>query len=143
MTSGGDVPPPIKTKRKNKPCAGRPTTYNVELAAQICESIGNGMSMTKVCAAPGMPSPSTVYLWLGAHPEFVIMYQAALLARFDMWAEELVKVAQRKTDDIADQRLKTLVLLAFAEAIRLDARFVAPVGHGLTARGIGRCQECR
>ena len=49
----------------------RPTKYTHELAIQICEHIVTGKSLRAICReVEGMPSASTVFLWLAKHPEF-------------------------------------------------------------------------
>jgi len=44
---------------------GRPTSYSQNIADAICEEIATtDHSLCRICDAEGMPSPSTVYLWL-------------------------------------------------------------------------------
>ena len=78
---------------------GRPSTYDAELAAQVCEAIGNGWLVHQIAELPGMPSAATVYRWVGDHPEFDKMYHAAMMARFDLACEELKSIAKGQPVD--------------------------------------------
>lgn len=84
---------------------GRPSGYSLELAAKLCELVGDGMSLHQACQGKGMPHPVTIYRWLTKHPEFRIAYQCALLAKFDEKAEELIAIADAKIDESVDQEL--------------------------------------
>jgi hypothetical protein len=53
------------------------SAYNIELGAQICEAIGNGMLLDEIAKLPGMPSVATIYSWVRKHADFAVMYEAA------------------------------------------------------------------
>ena len=92
----------------------RPRTYsayNIELGAQVCEAIGNGMLLDQIAKLPGMPSAATIYSWASKHAEFAVMYEAALMARFDLACEELEAIAKCEPGEELDRskmRTKTL-----------------------------------
>jgi hypothetical protein len=44
-----------------------------------------------------MPHPVTAYRRLARHPDFRVMYYAALLAKFDEKAEELIEIAFKRS----------------------------------------------
>src|SRR5262249_32737842 len=71
--------------------------YNIELGAQICEAIGDGMLLDEIAKLPGMPGASTIYSWIDKHAEFAVMYEAAMMARFDLACEELKAIAKGET----------------------------------------------
>jgi hypothetical protein len=73
------------------------SAYNIELGAQVCEAIGNGMLLHQIAKLPGTPSASTIYSWIGKHAEFAVMYEAAMMARFDLACEELLAIAKGQT----------------------------------------------
>lgn len=50
--------------------AGRPTLFTQALADEIAERLANGETMKSICADEHMPSPSTVFRWELAMPEF-------------------------------------------------------------------------
>jgi hypothetical protein len=47
-----------------------------------------------------MPSASTIYSWIDKHAEFAVMYEAAMMARFDLTCEELKAIAKGETYDV-------------------------------------------
>ena len=73
------------------------SAYNIDLAAQICEAIGNGMLVVEIAKLPGMPSAATINSWIRKHAEFAVMYEAAMIARFDLACEELLAIAKGQT----------------------------------------------
>lgn len=83
--------------------AGRPTKYNSEIAALVCERVATTTSgLIRMCAEnDDMPVPSTVYLWRLKHPEFSDMYAQAKLKQADLLAEECLQIS----DDISSDTL--------------------------------------
>lgn len=71
----------------------RPTDYTPELAASICELLGEGQPLKAICALDEMPVRSTVYLWLARHQEFSDMYARAREEQADTLADEIVAIA--------------------------------------------------
>lgn len=78
---------------------GRPTLYSIELAGEICARLGNDEKLHDICKDEHMPHPATVYVWLARHAEFREIYEAALLAKFDKRAEELIAIADDASGD--------------------------------------------
>jgi hypothetical protein len=74
---------------------GRPTRYEVALVAEICTRIAGGDSLRRICADATMPAKSTVLRWLfdGRHPRFVEMYARAREAQAEVFADEIVDIA--------------------------------------------------
>ena len=72
---------------------GRPTDYTAEIAADICERIAGGDTMTKVCGSDGMPDRSTVWRWSEKHPEFRTALARAREQQAWSWADEAVDIA--------------------------------------------------
>ena len=87
------------------------SAYSIELAAQVCEAIGNGMLLDEIAKLPGMPCAATIYSWISKHPEFAVMYEAAMMARFDLACEELLAIAKGEPGEELERsqtRIKTL-----------------------------------
>lgn len=57
--------------------AGRPTTYNEDIAEKICTRIAGDESLESICRDPDMPGSSTVRQWKARHPEFAANYARA------------------------------------------------------------------
>lgn len=70
-------------------------TYSPEIAAKICAELleDGARSLRTVCQLEGMPSRSTVYVWLAAYPEFAVMYAQACKGRADMVVDEIIEIA--------------------------------------------------
>ena len=87
------------------------SAYSIELGAQVCEAIGNGMLLDEIAELPGMPSAATIYSWIRKHAEFAVMYEAAMMARFDLACEELLAIAKGEPGEELERsqtRIKTL-----------------------------------
>ena len=61
--------------------AERPTQYSPLLAEIIFDAIVEGQNLTTICAAPGMPSRSTVHRWLREDDELARRYALAMELR--------------------------------------------------------------
>jgi hypothetical protein len=83
---------------KQKAKMGRPTDYNLDLAIDICEQIALGKKLVDVCAPDEMPSRTSVYKWLIAYPDFADMYVRAREERGDLYADEIVNIADTEED---------------------------------------------
>ena len=73
----------------------RPSIYSSEIAAEICEWIACGKSLTSFCSQDGKPGYSTIMSWLLTNDEFQANY-----SRARDWQGENV------ADQIADIRSK-------------------------------------
>ena len=82
--------------------AGRPTDYNDEIAALICERVAtNTCGLQKMCAMyDDLPVQSTINLWRYKHPEFSDQYAKAKLVQADLLAEECLEIADDSRGDI-------------------------------------------
>lgn len=71
--------------------------YRPEEKAQICnaicERIGKGEPLTKICETDGMPVYSTVMLWLSEDKAFSEMYARAREDQADFYADQIVGIA--------------------------------------------------
>lgn len=77
---------------KNK--GGRPTTYNMDIATEICNAIASsdlGL-MHLVKANPHWPERSTIFLWIRTHPEFSNMYTKAKEQQCEVVVEYMQEV---------------------------------------------------
>lgn len=83
-------------KRGGRP-GGQPSTYTPEMAAAICALIEDGLSMSQVTRAPGLPSAKAIYGWLRARPAFAEMYAEACAVRADRLSAEAEAVALDST----------------------------------------------
>lgn len=72
--------------------AGRPSDYNLEIAASICGLISCGESLSAVCRMEGMPSKPTVLRWIAKHEEFRNQYREAKSESQDAVVEQIFDI---------------------------------------------------
>lgn len=75
---------------------GRPTDYSEEIADIILERIMDGESLRSICSADDMPSRTTVFRWLHKHKDFSDQYARAKEEQAEMFADELVSIADEQ-----------------------------------------------
>lgn len=73
--------------------------YTLEMAARICDELGEGKSLRSVCKQEGFPCKSVVFKWLCRNPEFEKMYRFATSARADAFAEDMLDIADDGSND--------------------------------------------
>lgn len=78
---------------------GRPTTYNAEIAATICERIADGQSLREICRDDDMPARAAVFKWLSIHKEFADQYAHAREAQALHMADEILDIADDAKND--------------------------------------------
>lgn len=76
---------------------GRPTLYNAEMAARICELVAtHDIGLPGLCKKfDDIPSDFTINLWRNKYPEFSQMYALAKMKQAELLAESI--------DDLAAQ----------------------------------------
>lgn len=88
---------------------GNQPTYTIEIAAQICVQIAEGLSLREVCRQEGMPPPSTVIGWyLNDTPRgFAEQYERARQAKVERWADEIVEIADDGSNDWMERQTRS------------------------------------
>ncbi|KKN80645.1 hypothetical protein LCGC14_0327370 [marine sediment metagenome] len=107
---------------------GRPTLYSDALAATICKRLAKGDSLRRICQTPGMPHVDTVMGWLfDTHPkddprtEFSLRYAHARKAQAELYADDIIEIADdEKDDDVGDLAMSSARLAR--HRLRIDAR---------------------
>lgn len=93
------VRPPGRTGRKPK------AEFSDELVARVCERIAGGESLLSICKDPDMPTRRAWFFWLPKNPEMRDAYEAAMKARSELYAEEIVAIAD-EPPELAEIRNK-------------------------------------
>lgn len=117
---------------------GRPTDYTPELADEICRLLVSPKSLIDICQLHEMPDKATVYRWIEAHEEFRDKYARAREVQADVYAEEILKIADTvDSDDACDEygNIKPNHEWIARSKLRVDARKwyvskVAPKKYG-------------
>ena len=87
---------------------GRPSSFNWDVAAEICRRIAAGETLRAICAETGMPDRSTCIRWLDANLEFRNQYARARELQGDALADEMLDVARSATN--VDAHAKRLLV---------------------------------
>lgn len=85
------------------PTMGPPTKYSIELAAEMCDRLGNDEALHEICKDERMPSSATVFRWLLEYADFRKAYDCALLARFDKVGRDCIKIADEVVNDFTTE----------------------------------------
>ena len=99
-----------RRKAKPKPGArrgpGRPTRYTPKVAADICTRLAEGESLRAICRDGAMPALRTVMGWLfdGEHEEFSQQYASAREVQAEVWADEIVSIADDSSSDVTTDK---------------------------------------
>lgn len=102
-----------KAKQKNHQMAtalpkrkrGRPSTYSKEIADEVVKRIAEGEGMRAICADIGC-SPGSVIGWVTSNIEdFSERYAQACISRANLWAEEIISIADCNVEDPQRSRL--------------------------------------
>lgn len=115
------------TPRKNKVGQGRKTVYTKALGDKICKLLADGKSLRSICEPAGMPSKSTVLLWIvdGDHPEFAEQYKIAREAAGYSHADRILDTIERVEKEIMHPSAGRVVI----EGLKWAAERMAPKSH--------------
>lgn len=97
MTEKKKPTPDKDAAPKNK--AGRPSTYNPEVARMMCEQLSEGIPLREICRQEGFPMWRTVYLWMAKDPELNTAIARARDIGYDAMAEECLDIADNAGND--------------------------------------------
>lgn len=114
----------------NKAKTGRPSKYTDDLANEICGRVSEGQSMRRIAKDDHMPSCVTMFAWLREHEMFLKQYEIAKAECADMYAEEIIEIADDSSkdyEDVADENGATGATRLNSEHVqrsrlRVDAR---------------------
>lgn len=78
---------------------GRPSTYDSELFAAICERVSEGEPLAAICREEGMPPLRTVYNWMRDIEGVEAQFARARVAGYDMIAQDALRIADDGSSD--------------------------------------------
>jgi len=102
------------------------STYTEDIAAEICCRIASGESVKKITQDENMPSEKTVYYWLSKEAAFSQQYARAREAQADVYAQEIVTIA----DDAADLEKDAALARLQMDARKWASSKLAPKKYG-------------
>ena len=87
-----------KDPADHKP-TGRPSTYNPDIAHQMCEQLSEGIPLREICRQEGFPAWRTVYDWMAKDPDLAAAIAHARDVGYDKMAEECLDIADDASND--------------------------------------------
>lgn len=110
QTNGRGDPPvsgKIKPEVLRTPRLGRPSEYTPEMADLICQRVREcGTLLEAVEKHRELPASPTIYRWLSQNEDFRAKYTRVREDVMEMWADEIVAVANDSTLEPNDRRIK-------------------------------------
>jgi hypothetical protein len=74
---------------------GRPSTFDPQIANQICEMLASGLSLRAICQEPQMPPEATVRSWVVYdYQGFAAQYTHARTIGLDCLADRVIELAE-------------------------------------------------
>ena len=80
---------------------GRPSKYTPTVAKKICEEIAKGGSVRKISQQERFPSFVTIFAWLNKHEDFLKQYINACNVRAELFAEDIIDIADNDKRDFS------------------------------------------
>lgn len=81
---------------------GRPSIYNEELAAIICDRLIHGEGLRAICRDDAMPAISTVIDWIKNKDDFSAQYAKARELQAELLLDEILEIADDSSQDTID-----------------------------------------
>ena len=72
---------------------GRPSTYDPDIAHQMCEQLSEGVPLREICRQEGFPAWRTVYDWMAKDPDLSAAIAYARDVGCDALAEDCLRIA--------------------------------------------------
>lgn len=119
--------------------AGRPSTYNLEIATSICERIADGESLLQLCQEEGFPDRHTIRKWRAQFPEFDAMYADAKKHQAEYYADAILHEAYAAEETNVGSRRLRIDALKW-QASKLDPKRWADNVRHTGADGAGPVQ---
>lgn len=83
---------------------GRPSSFNLNIAGEICGRIAAGESLNRICKDEGMPDQVTVYRWIAANEDFRKIYAQAREEQAETLADEITDLADEQPVQVVDDK---------------------------------------
>lgn len=118
----------IKAQKRGR---GQLSHYSRAVTLKICNRIAGGESLVGILKFAGMPSRSMVMRWLHKHDEFRDLYAIARQAQAEMYANEIISIADE--DPVMVMDIKS-VGGRDVEVLRVDSAAVQHQRNRVDAR---------
>ena len=93
-------PAPSHQRALVKRTKGRPpATYRAEIAAEICDRVANGATLSQICKSDGMPTAVVFRRWVLARKDLFEAFQAARQLSADSLFDEALDMARALAEE--------------------------------------------
>lgn len=98
------------TQEAKKNLGGRPSIYSEELADRICELLGQGKSLRRICLMDDMPDRSTVNKWIDYVDGFAAKYARAREEQAEYHHDEMDEIEEEVRNGTLDPKAANVIL---------------------------------
>ncbi|HEX4045111.1 MAG TPA: hypothetical protein VHZ76_05540 [Gammaproteobacteria bacterium] len=91
---------------------GRPTTYSIEIATEICDTVSSSTKgIKRLCLENDhWPCPDTIFRWLKSNKDFSDQYARAKRLQIEALVDEILEIADDSNNDyMADVKGKMII----------------------------------
>ncbi len=81
---------------------GRPSKYTAALGNEVCARLAQGESMRTIGKDESLPCVRTMFNWLTDHESFLQQYEKAKADCAEMYAEDIIEIADDSSNDYED-----------------------------------------
>ena len=116
--------------QKRRP--GAPTVFDQDKCDYICAKVASGQSLHSICKEPGMPSISSVLLWVvdGKHKEFSEQYRMAREAAGYAHADRIIDCIDKVGTDPEEGGLDYRDAKVMMDGLKWAAERMSPKAYG-------------
>ena len=116
--------------QKRRP--GAPTVFDQDKCDYICAKVASGQSLRSICKEPGMPSMSSVLLWVvdGKHEEFSKQYRMAREAAGYAHADRIIDCIDKVGTDPEEGGLDYRDAKVMMDGLKWAAERMSPKAYG-------------
>jgi hypothetical protein len=100
---------------------GRPSTYDPNVARQICEQLSEGVPLRQICRQEGFPAWRTVYDWMRKDQALATAIAHAREIGQDAIAEEIYRLVEAEPARIYDEKGNSRIDAGHVAWVRVQA----------------------
>ena len=99
------------------PVLGRPTLFALDLVEVLLDQLVEGKSLRAICAAPDMPTKTTILRWLAdpSKADFRAQYQVARSLQAEGVMDEILEIADDGSNDWMERRSRDGTIMGWVE----------------------------
>ncbi len=112
--------------------------YSKKVTNEICQRLAQGEVWHKICNTGRLPSYTTLYAWLGKHPDFAADYARAKEMAADLRADKVLVVAEEATAETVQRDRLRVGALQWHAGKAAPRKYGSRAGENDAAEGAAR-----